>query len=516
MRLMKFLSLPLRFLITAVLSATILVALPIAPPAQAETTAAWRDASFGDEYDASDLGSVNSGAYIDRSVKGFFASPACQIMAFGPSKPGATDGLCTNDPNKVGLLNQRSVVGVVSGYIAAMYVTPPADLALWWSDTAQSLGFAPRRAYAQGVGFSGFAALLPVWKAFRNIAYMLLAVIMIVIGFMVMLRKKIDPKTVVTVQNAIPRIVITLLLITFSYAIVGVLVDLMYVSISMIVVFFERAGLLRPIESGLPTLAAMSGLDTNQKLYTSGGIFAVIGNSLRPAAFGGDGTGLIDLTLKIFGMDTNFWRTVQAGGLIGALGLLALNAGPIAASVPAFAAIPVLLAFLIALAMLFLIIRLFIFFLGAYIQIIISLIFAPIQLIGEALPGSNAFSSWFKNLIANLIVFPIGAAIFMLSNIFAYISTQTGALITLPYTPLMSASVTSIGALLSIGILFSLPSIAGGVRESLKAKPFVSAGPEGVVGALGQPVNIAMQMINMWTSHQTLQAMRGQNEHKGK
>ena len=34
-------------------------------------------------------------------------------------------------------------------------------------------------------------------------------------------RKKIDPKTVVTAQNAIQRVIIALILITFSYAIVG-------------------------------------------------------------------------------------------------------------------------------------------------------------------------------------------------------------------------------------------------------------------------------------------------------
>lgn len=475
----------------------------------AAAAAPWRNASFGTEYDSSDVGGVNHGAFWDRSIKASFASPTCQLWGvFGPSKQGAQDGICTNDPSKLQSLYHNSAVGVVSGSLAALYVTPPADLAYWWDDTAQSLGFAPRRVYAQGVGFSGFAALLPVWKAFRNIAYLLIAAAMIVIGFMVMMRKKIDPKTVVTVQNAIPRIVVALLLITFSYAIVGILVDVMYVAIAMAVVFFERTGLL-----GAPnpqSLFVADNLTTNQLLYTKGGIISAIGNTFLQW---NQGTNIMDLTLRIFGFDNTFWRLANIGGILGVIFPLWFGAPGLAPFI-GLPSIPVIVAFLIALAMIFLVIRLFIFFLGAYIQVIISLIFAPLQLVGEALPGSTSFESWFKNLVANLAVFPIGAVIFMLSNMFARISLLPGSLLALPYVMFGSSSVSQISALLAVGILFSIPSVAGGIRESLKAKPFVSAGPEGVVGALSQPANLIMQGYHMWTSHKTLEAMQGQrNQH---
>jgi len=43
---------------------------------------------------------------------------------------------------------------------------------------------------------------------------------------MIMLRVKISPQAVVTVQSAIPKLITTLILVTFSYAIAGLVIDL--------------------------------------------------------------------------------------------------------------------------------------------------------------------------------------------------------------------------------------------------------------------------------------------------
>ncbi|MFZ5845722.1 MAG: hypothetical protein ACOY0S_04690, partial [Patescibacteria group bacterium] len=97
---------------------------------------------------------------------------SCQIMG------------CSKNPEHTFYYGKSAIAGI-NNFIAMMYANPPADLALWINDTAIALGFKPKPAYAQGIGFSGLAALLPIWKAFRNIAYLLLAIVMIVIGFMV-------------------------------------------------------------------------------------------------------------------------------------------------------------------------------------------------------------------------------------------------------------------------------------------------------------------------------------------
>ena len=128
--------------------------------------------------------------------------------------------------------------------VAYMFDNKPADIGLYMADVGHTLGFVPQQVYAQGIGFTGMEPLLPIWKAFRNIAYLLMALIMIVLGFMIMFRKKIDPKTVVTAQNAIPRVIVTLILITFSYAIVGFMIDLMYVLLFFIIAVFKSTGYL--------------------------------------------------------------------------------------------------------------------------------------------------------------------------------------------------------------------------------------------------------------------------------
>ena len=49
------------------------------------------------------------------------------------------------------------------------------------------------------------------------------------------------------------------------------------------------------------------------------------------------------------------------------------------------------------------------------------------QLLFESIPGSNAFSSWLKNLVSNLAVFPVGAIMFMLSAVFTHFANNATA-----------------------------------------------------------------------------------------
>ncbi|MCJ7826546.1 hypothetical protein MUP56_02945, partial [Patescibacteria group bacterium] len=158
---------------------------------------------------------------------------------------GGVKGVTTNSTDVVYLqqMYKESLVYGADSALAFIYTNPPASTYAFVRDMGQTLGFIPQSVNAQGIGFSGLTQLLPMWKAFRNIAYLLLAIFMIIIGFLIMFRKKIDPKTVITVQNALPNIVITLLLITFSYAIVGVLIDFMYLIIMIAI------SILQPISN---------------------------------------------------------------------------------------------------------------------------------------------------------------------------------------------------------------------------------------------------------------------------
>lgn len=63
------------------------------------------------------------------------------------------------------------------------------------------------------------------WTGFRNLAYAALTIVLVVFGFMIMLRKSIEPRVTMMISNALPRIATALVLITFSFAISGLIID---------------------------------------------------------------------------------------------------------------------------------------------------------------------------------------------------------------------------------------------------------------------------------------------------
>jgi hypothetical protein len=448
----------------------------------AAESAAWRFSSYSKEYDAADAGEVNAAAYVDRTNSGNMVSISCMIMP--------APRICTDDPIKYLMLLKGSAIGKTSDVIAATFSTPPASTYAFVQDMGQTLGFLPKQTYAAtGVGFNGMQALLPLWKVFRDIAYLFLAVVMIIIGFMVMLRKKIDPKTVVTVQNALPRIVITLLLITFSYAIVGVMIDLMYVAILIAVSVFSSTGLLPP-----PDWLNQLAIPTKEQLYTQGSLLQNLANiKVSPLQILGIKWSGIEGALVSVGIVGGGALAIIGGALLTPI-IAPVGIGLTAAGGIVSIGLP-LLYLIMSLLMIFLFIRLTILFASAYIQIVIALIFGPIQILFEAFPGSTSFASWFKNLIANISVFPVAAVMFMLANVFAEFANKENVNIWLPpYTGLFS-NTTAMSALISLGLLFTIPSIAGSIKEALKAKPAVNAGPSAIFGPVGSAGGQGFQLL---------------------
>lgn len=419
--------------------------------------------NYGLDTDAAVLkDQMNAAAYTLDSGTNHILTTTCLIFPFqGPDN-------CTNDPARQQAMFRNSAIGNIASAMGTMYDNPPANLALWIRDTGESLGFIPKQAYAQGVGFNGLAPLLPIWKAFRNIAYVLLALAMIVVGFMVMMRKKIDPKTVITVQNSLPRIVIALILITFSYAIVGLMIDLMYLVIAFLHLIVQ-ANL--PDASGSNAVA--SGLLSFRINYVSGG--------------------LMDLFGSIFGSLNNWNPLSQVAGDFAqgqwgemirdfASGLVTygLTAGP-------------LFLFILGLAYLFAFVRILFMLLGSYVQVILAVLTGPIQILADVFPGATGFVSWIKNIAANLIVFPITIVLLMIANA---ISQNFGAerlwtppLLPQPVMPNLGIAGGDIGglgglaeALISIGIILMIPNIVNSLKEAFKTKPLVGGGAGGGIG----------------------------------
>jgi hypothetical protein len=277
-----------------------------------------------------------------------------------------------------------------------------------------------------------------------------------------MLRKKIDPKTAVSVQNALPNIIVTLLLITFSYAIVGVLIDFMYLLIMISI------SILKPVSNGVITNDTIGSFISGSfwtpvGMLFSGGLYGVLTGFL----------GFFNVTMPQVGETTSLLGA--SGGLLSSL----VTGNPLVGAVGF--PVSIILILLYCCAWFFACIRLLIMLIKAHIQIIMSLLISPFQLLFGAFPGSHAFEGWIKNLIANIAVFPITAIMLLIGSIIVKYSSQGTTKLWGPPMLNPSGSNGMLG-IIGLGVLFAIPSVVGSLKEAMKTKSPVGMGIGGAVG----------------------------------
>lgn len=289
---------------------------------------------------------------------------------------------------------QAGAVQYANEAIAGVYTVPPASGVYYALETARDLNLV-RPAYAQDGGF-GFKALDPflnIWKAVRNIVYVLFVIFIVVLGFMVMFRQRISPQAVMTVQAALPRMIVALIMITFSYAIVGFLIDLMYVFFGILVFGIGASGGLSNYNSSTYfNNFSTSGFDTtawhviSRGLGASGDVFAGLftSNLTIPAVGGALIAALVTVAATVIG----------AGTAIGV------------------AALPLLLGLIVT--FIGFLIRILLALARAYLLLLIHLIFAPFFILWSAFTGVGVYQGWLKGVLSNLSVFfAVGVLIFL-------------------------------------------------------------------------------------------------------
>jgi hypothetical protein len=381
-----------------------------------------------DDYDkALKMPELNLESHTNETYKNLAISV---IKSIGP-----TENTENTDKSEGGAL------AAVGNLIVSMYTNPPASSVEYFADLGKNFGLV-KPAYAQGIGFSGLSNLLPLWKASRNVAYLFFVLIFLFTGLAIMFRVKIDPKTAVTIQNSIPKLVISLILVTFSYAIAGLLVDLIYVLIYVGILIIGQSGLL----------GSMADIAAQQKRFVSLGFGEAYG-----LVFGGGVKAVFE------GIVVNFFKGLSPNILVG---ILAGIGGII------FTLIFLIIA-------LYLILKLFFNLLKSYISIIVSVIIGPIQILLGAVPGSKGgFGPWFLNLLANVLVFPAVALFLLLASVI--IEVGKGPTWTPPVLGVGGGALT---AILGLGLLMAAGNIPNIVLEAFKAAGFGAFGT-----AIGQAV----------------------------
>lgn len=363
--------------------------------------------------------------------------------------------LCGSNDDK--LAYEESTLYEVSQYFLFPIENPPASGLYSTYVAIDNAGIIPsalaQSNQSRGLGFAMIDPISGIWKQFRNISFLLIALYMLAIGFMIMFRMKINAQTVITIENSIPRIILTLILIAFSFAIAGFLIDFMYLLI----------GLIASVFGALDVEGLKYGDILEKYMFADGGILldGVVGLGPSSSPFWGFKNVLWNLPGSIIGILGNEFQLIISfvGGVAawyfilaplskrlsealnveveGEFSIVALAAklkitklveiianfstnlifvltlGALLGLVFAKLAI----GFVILLSAMLLATRIFVMLLRAYIQILLSIIFAPFILLNEVFPGKGTFKKWFRNLLSELATFPIVITIFLIGAV---------------------------------------------------------------------------------------------------
>lgn len=468
-------------------------------------------------------------------------SLSCQLVGIDPTQP---NGQCLGVDQKTGKigflpagnLEKGEIGGAIGGMnsMITMLYAPPIRSSDYFQNLAQNFGIVKTVHAQTGTGFDSLKPLLNLWANFRNIVYLVFVIVFVVIGVAIMLRIRIDPRTVMTIQNQIPKIIIGILLVTFSFAIAGFLVDLMWVMTYLVF------GIISGISSDTAkSVAELSPLTLQGKSPLGAAIdFGGLSSMVWDVAYGS--TGLIQKLLGITpslndlnpfgsifdilsfainfagkwelnaGTPANFlidtisgigamvlgiqilkWPVASvAGTTVGWL----LNLPPAAIFVgliyPVLQEIQrVLLPFLIVyiivfIALLIALFRLWFVLLMAYINILIDVVLAPFWIVGSLVPGSPVSATgWLKDLIANLAAFPAVIFMFLLGKVFVDAFKAAPDAFVPPLIGNLSGGVSMIGPLIGIGIILMTPNVVTMVKAAIKAPKLDTGGVGRTIGA---------------------------------
>ena len=235
--------------------------------------------------------------------------------------------------------------------------------------------------YAQdGYGYLAQLNITELHNRFRLIAYMLFVVVMIATGFMIMFRQKIGGQVAITLFNSLPRVAWSLILVTFSFAIVGLVMDF-------------GALLIRILGS------VLAGGYTQQAV-----------------------TGPFTLVWSVFNIGLLKGTAISGGvaGGIGAIGFLPVLGGALAFLQP-LALVGLVLLGVILFIVLTISFRVFMTLVKAYLGLIIDAVIGPIILAISALPGQNGMAKdWFYRVLKNTLTFVL---VFFFVNFALYLQS---------------------------------------------------------------------------------------------
>lgn len=416
------------------------------------------------------------------------------------------------------------LIGVTTNALASLY-TPPIHTSDYVGYMAQNFGVTkkahaatPCSAATLGSGFCGLSPLTKLWTTFANIVYFLFVIVFVLIGLAIMLRVKIDPRTVMSVENQLPKIIISLIMVSLSMGIAGLLIDLMwtftYLSTNIIAsAEKDAAGLTTTVNKEIYTpppgfMGAVysetfkfneQGTNTNVTEFSFGGVFDLAGaagrgvqqmvsKTLSPQSLG-DILGGFPAGIQRASNCNDFFCAIGASIKDAFAGtILGLVTNILGAAISWIVGILFMIIF--AIAILFSLFRLGFELLKAYVGILLDVALAPFMIVSGLIPGSpGGFGVWFRDIIANLSVFPTTIIMFMFGRIFMHSVGEAGGQFFVPPLVGNPNDANSIAAFVGLGIVLLTPQVLTIVRETLKAPQFKYS------SAIGQAIGVGPSMV---------------------
>ncbi len=377
--------------------------------------------SLGEQLNATlELEGPNMANWLANGVQ--YNILAGQVLLAGP-------GTLVGDPQIGGVLGH---LALSTGTI--IHNQPNLKTYAYLKKTVSDNILSPEPAYAQGqAGSDLFKVVQNFWQVFRNIAYALSTVFLIIIGFMIMFRYKSDPRTEVAISAALPRLIMALLLITFSYTISGLIIDLAraFKYIIDIAVLEPTLGpklqnvpvepfkLIKNIQNDYVPLSALQ--------LVRGDFFGMLKSNIY---LGGTGisASLISLVLTI---------------------------------------IAIIVCFILFFTLVF-----------RYASVVVQVIFSPLVFLWGSLPGQQETINWFKSMFVNVFSFPIIYLMVNISNYIAQITKGVDANIPPPadlgWTSWLEKATLGmerdVGGLIAFGILVAATRIPATLEDILEVE----------------------------------------------
>jgi len=452
----------------------------------------------------------NHHAYTQIVLIDMLSAVMCQLTGIDPADPEQPCLGVNISTGKIGLAPTQSqvfgqaqnsspqvggAVGVMTQYISALYV-PAVSSGQYAGYLAANFGIV-KPTYAAGnqncntsqfgYGFCGLSPILTLWTDIRDLAYALLTILFIAIGIGVMLRFRVDPRTVMTLQNQIPRVIIAIVLITFSFAIAGAMIDLMWTVTYAGVNFISNSAPNSKIAVNCPKPPTPIKQNAETRLVDDPISFT--NTIFRADCKGNFDNGFVSLADKVAsslgdlvqqvvhdllfpnGRSCHFswWDTINPIGLIGDTAKCVLQSGAISIFlwITEF-----LVKLIIIITILIALFRLWFQLIKCYLTFLIFVIMGPIWIVLGLIPGRPmGFEKWLRIVFANLAVFPLVAFILVFARVIVdAVPSGTGTPSTFFVPPLVgNPNLTTFADLMGFGAILIAPTIPDLIKERMKA-----------------------------------------------